>query len=151
ADGGAVDRGDDGQRAVHEAAHHLLQDGVLAAPDLVGHALALLEVGPGAEAGACPGEDQAGGGVGVDVEVGEAGTQLLHHARAHGVARRRPAQRDEADAVLADGDVEGVVWHASPAFWPVSWPVSEPSPPAGAPDKIGGLRNRAQGNAARWG
>jgi hypothetical protein len=47
--GGTVDRGDDRNRTIHDGPDHLLDDGVLAAPDGIAHALALLEVGAGAK------------------------------------------------------------------------------------------------------
>ena len=51
--------------------------------------------------------------LGIDVEAGEAVAQLFHHARVHGVARLRPVHRDDADAILANGDFECFVGHPS--------------------------------------
>ena len=49
AHGEALDGGDDGHRAVEHARGGLLEDHVLGAPGLVGHALALLQVAAHAE------------------------------------------------------------------------------------------------------
>jgi len=97
---------------------------MMALPDLVRHALALLEVRPCAESGAGAGDDQAPGGAGVDVEVGEAGPQLLHHAGIESIARRRPVEGDRADAIVADVDLDRLVGHATLSVAPAAAPPS---------------------------
>ncbi len=84
---------------------------MLAAPGVVRHALALPEVGAGAEAGPLAGEHQARCHAGIDIEAGETVAQLLHHARVHGIADLGPAHRDRAHPIIAECDLQCLVAH----------------------------------------
>ena len=101
AHGEALDGGDHGHGAVEHLGRGRLEDGVLGAPCLVRHALALLQVAAHAEGlGAGAREDHAARGP-VPLEGLEAAHEALAHGRVHGIERLGPVELDsEAETLI---------------------------------------------------
>lgn len=102
--GGAVDGGDDRDRAGDQGGGHALEDVVLGLPLGVGHSAALLEVAAGAEgAVAGAGEDDGAAGVGVGGEGAEDVEQVEAHLGVEGVHGGGAVEGDLEEVRLGPG------------------------------------------------
>jgi hypothetical protein len=112
AEGVAVDRGDDRQRQLHQRHEAALEELVLHLPRGLRHAVALLEIGAGAEGAlAGAGEHHAAGFARLGRQPGPELVELAPHLRVEGVERLGAVQRDEQQMRLPDLEGQGLVVH----------------------------------------
>jgi hypothetical protein len=101
----AVDGRDDRYGAFHHRPEGLLGNFVLMAPGLVGHALALFHVAPGAEGAlAGPGHDDTAHAAGLAHQACPQIEQVDAHLRAQGVSLVGPVERDDQQSAVARFD-----------------------------------------------
>ena len=107
--GGSVHRPDKRQRQPGHRPHHALIDTVLGEPGFVAHAVAFLQIAPGAEC--ClpgPGQNNDTRVARIKIEGFEHTRQLFGHPRVEGVRGLRPVQGDQADLRRRRGDGDRV-------------------------------------------
>ncbi|MGX1414304.1 hypothetical protein AB7M43_004396 [Bradyrhizobium elkanii] len=107
--GRTIDRADHGNRTAQQSAQHALEDQMLCLPGLVRHAVALLQIAPGAERlVAVSGQDHRAQPLDVGREALEQFHQIEAHLGVHRIGRFRPVQRHQQDIAITPFDLDGL-------------------------------------------